>query len=171
MERKITDDLLKWKRDSINKPFFLYGARQIGKTYSVLEFGKKFYKNIAYFNTDRNEELYGLLDKEKVLDKLVSKLSLMCGESIFPDDTLIVFDNCNDEKMIKALKIFGQENSPYQVVIIGCNRIAITKTRIEEFYYRGMSTMDFFEYLSNSDKVQLIDFMFREQAGYRRDFL
>ena len=159
MERKITDDLLKWKRDSINKPFFLYGPRQIGKTYSVLEFGNKFYKNIAYFNTDKNNELYNLLDKEKVLDKLVSKLSLMCGESIFPDDTLIVFDDCNDEKMIKALKIFGHENSPYQVVIIGSNRIAITKTRVEEYYYRSMSTMDFFEYLSNSDKVQLIDFI------------
>ena len=159
MERKITDDLLKWKRDSINKPFFLYGARCIGKTYSVLDFGKKFYKNIAYFNTDKNNELYNLLDKEKVLDKLVAKLSLMCGESILGDDTLIVFDNCNDEKMIKALKIFGNENSPYQVVIIGSNRIAITKTRIEEFYYRSMSTMDFFEYLSNSDKVQLIDFI------------
>ena len=159
MERKITDDLLKWKRDSINKPFFLYGARQIGKTYSVLEFGKKFYKNVAYFNTDKNQDLFMLLDKEKVLDKLVGKLSLLCGESIFPDDTLIVFDNCNDEKMIKTLKIFGHENSPYQVVIIGSNRIAITKTRIEEFYYRSMSTMDFFEYLSNSDKVQLIDFI------------
>lgn len=159
MERKITDDLLKWKRDSLNKPFFLYGARCIGKTYSVLDFGKKFYKNIAYFNTDKNNELYNLLDKEKVLDKLVSKLSLMCGESIFPDDTLIVFDNCNEEKMIKALKIFGHGNSPYHVVIIGSNRIAITKTRVEEFYYRSMSTMDFFEYLSNSDKVQLIDFI------------
>ncbi len=159
MERKITDDLLKWKRDSINKPFFLYGPRCIGKTYSVLEFGNKFYKNIAYFNTDKNTELYNLLDKEKVLDKLVSKLALMCGESIFPDDTLIVFDNCNDEEMIKSLKIFGHENSPYKVVIIGSNRIAITKTRIEEFYYRSMSTMDFFEYLSNSDKAQLIDFI------------
>ena len=159
MERKITDDLLKWKRDSINKPFFLYGARQVGKTYSVLAFGKKFYKNIAYFNTDKNTELFNLLDKEKVLDKLVAKLSLMCGESIFPDDTLIVFDNCNEDKMIKGLKIFGQDNSPYQVVIIGSNRIAITKNRVEEYYYRSMSTMDFFEFLSNTDKVQLIDFI------------
>lgn len=159
MERKINEDLLKWKRDSINKPFFLYGARCVGKTYSTLEFGKKFYRNIAYFNTDKNNDLFMLLDKEKVLDKLVAKLSLLCGESIFPADTLIVFDNCNDEKMIKALKVFGHDNSPYHVVIIGSNRIAITKTRAEEFYYRSMSTMDFFEYLSNSDKVQLIDFI------------
>ena len=159
MERKINDDLLKWKRDSINKPFFLYGARCIGKTYSVLEFGKKFYKNIAYFNMDNNIELLSVLEKEKVLDKLVSKLSLLCGESIFSNDTLIVFDNCNEEKLIKSLKIFGNDNSPYHVVIIGSNRIAITKTRMEEFYYRSMSTMDFFEYLSNSDKIQLIDFI------------
>ena len=159
MERKINEDLLKWKRDSINKPFFLYGARCVGKTYSVLEFGKKFYNNIAYFNTDKNVELYNLLNKEKVLDKLVSKLSLICGESIFPADTLIVFDNCNDEEMIKSLKIFGNDNSPYQVIIIGSNRIAITKTRMEEYYYRSMSTMDFFEYLANSDKIQLIDFI------------
>ena len=159
MERKITDDLLKWKRDSINKPFFLYGPRCIGKTYSTLAFGRKFYRNIAYFNTDKNMELYSLLEKEKVLDKLVAKLSLLCGESIFPEDTLIVFDNCNEEKMIKGLKIFGHENSPYHVVIIGSNRIAITKNRVEEYYYRSMSTMDFFEFLSNSDKVQLIDFI------------
>ena len=66
MERKITDDLLKWKRDSINKPFFLYGPRCIGKTYSVLEFGNKFYKNIAYFNTDKNTELYMLAKSPKV---------------------------------------------------------------------------------------------------------
>ena len=159
MERKITDELLKWKRDSINKPFFLYGARQVGKTYAVLEFGKKFYKNIAYFNTEKNTELYSLLEKEKVLDKLVAKLSLMCGESILGEDTLIVFDNCNEDKMIKGLKIFGHDNSPYHVVIIGSNRIAITKNRVEEYYYRSMSTMDFFEYLSNTDKVQLIDFI------------
>ena len=159
MERKITDDLLKWKRDSINKPFFLYGSRCVGKTYSVLEFGKKFYKNIAYFNMDHNIELETILEKEKVLDKLVSKLSLLCGESIFPSDTLMVFDNCNEEKLIKSLKIFGNDNNPYHVVIIGSNRIAITKTRMEEYFYRSMSTMDFFEYLSNSDKIQLIDFI------------
>ena len=158
MERKINEDLLKWKRDSINKPFFLYGPRQIGKTYSVLEFGKKFYKNIAYFNTDNNLELLSILEKEKVLDKLIQKLSLYCGESIFLD-TLLVFDNCNDEKMIKTLKIFGDNNNEYQVIIISSNRMLINKVRVEEFYYRGMHAMDFFEYLTSSDKVQLVDFI------------
>lgn len=159
MERKINEDLLKWKRDSINKPFFLYGPKCIGKTFSVLEFGQKFYRNIAYFNTSGNTILYDTIDKEKSLDKLVSKLSLLCGETIFNDDTLIVFDNVNDEKFMKVLKIFGNNNSPYQVIIISNNKMEINKLRIEEFYYRGMMNMDFFEYLSNSDKIQLIDFI------------
>ena len=159
MERKINDDLLKWKRDSLNNPFFLYGARGVGKTYSVLEFGEKFYKNIAYFNTENNLELLNILDKEKVLDRLVMKLSMMCGESIFQDDTLIVFDNIVDERFIKLLKIFASNNSPYQVVLISSNRMLINKTRMEGYYYRPMYNMDFFEYLRNTDKIQLIDFI------------
>ena len=51
MERKINNELLKWKRDYINKPLFLYGPRCVGKTFSILEFGEKYYRNIAYFNT------------------------------------------------------------------------------------------------------------------------
>lgn len=159
MERKITDDFLKWKRDSINKPFFLYGPRQVGKTYSVLDFGKKFYKNIAYFNTYNNLELLDIFEQEKNIDKLVMKLSLLCGETIFSDDTLIVFDNCNYSEIINYLKIFSNDNSNYQVMIIGSNRMLINKMRVEGFYYRAMNSMDFFEYLSNSDKIQLIDFI------------
>ncbi len=158
MERKINDDLLKWKRDSLNSPFFLYGPRCIGKTFTVLEFGKKYYQNIAYFNTLNNSEIINLFDKEKVLDKLVKKLSIICGESIFKEETLIVFDNLNDEKLMKELKIFGN-NSNYHVVIISSNKILINKLRVEEFYYRGMFQMDFFEYLGNSDKASLIDFI------------
>ena len=159
MERKINEDLNKWRRDSINRPFFLYGPRQIGKTWSVLEFGRTYYKNTAYFNTENNEELYQIIDKEKVLDKLVMKLSVLSGESIFKEDTLIIFDNVNNEKFMKVLKVFGNVNSPYHVIIISSNKKVINKLHIEEFYYRGMSNMDFFEYLSNTDKVQLIDFI------------
>ena len=158
MERKINDDLLKWKRDSLTNPFFLYGPRCVGKTFSVLEFGKKYYQNIAYFNTLNNMELVNLFDKEKVLDKLIKKLSIICGESIFKEDTLIVFDNLNSEKIMKELTIFGN-NSDYHVVIISSNKNMINKTRVEGFYYRAMYQMDFFEYLGCSDKVQLIDFI------------
>ncbi len=158
MERKINDDLLKWKRDSLTNPFFLYGSRCIGKTFSVLEFGKKYYQNVAYFNTSNNEEIISLFDKEKVLDKLIKKLSIICGESIFKEETLIVFDNLNNDKLMKELTIFGN-NSDYHVVIISSNKQLINKSRVEGFYYRAMYQMDFFEYLACTDKVSLIDFI------------
>lgn len=159
MERKINNDLLKWRRDSINKPLFLYGSKCVGKTFSVLDFGKKYYKNIAYFDTDNNIELISIFEKEKVLTKLVAKLSFLCGETIFEDDTLIVFDNLESDNLMKDLKIFSNNNSKYQVIIISSNRVKINKLQIEEFYYRSMYNMDFFEYLSNTDKAQLIDFI------------
>ncbi len=159
MERKINDELLKWKRDYLNKTFFLYGPRCVGKTFSVLEFGKKYYRNIAYFNLANNEELLNIIEKEKSYDRLISKLSLFCGESIFSEDTLIVLDNCNDERSLKDMKIFIQDNSPYAVIIISSNRQLVNKTHIEGFFYRSMNNLDFFEYLNNSNQKQLIDFI------------
>lgn len=158
MERKMINELLKWKRDSLNKPFFLYGPRQIGKTYSVLEFGKKFYKNIAYFNMHNNTDVLNILNNEKVIDKIIMKLSILVSESIFQEDTLIVFDNCYTEDEIKSLKVLSSEHK-YHIVCISSNRELINKYRLENFYYRPMFGMDFEEYLQNSDKAQLIDFI------------
>ena len=73
MERKITEEFLKWKRDVVTKPFCLYGPRQVGKTYSAISFGRKFYKNVAYFDTNNNSELKDIMLGEKVLDKLIMK--------------------------------------------------------------------------------------------------
>ncbi len=65
MERKIEEFFNKWKNDIIRKPMVLYGPKQIGKTFSVLAFGKKNYKNVVYFNTDNNKSLLELFTKEK----------------------------------------------------------------------------------------------------------
>ena len=65
MERKIESFFQKWKTDVIRKPMMLYGAKQIGKTFSVLDFGKREYKNVVYFNTDNNKEIEELFRKEK----------------------------------------------------------------------------------------------------------
>ena len=159
MERKINEELLRWKRDERKVPLFLYGPRSVGKTYSVLEFGNKKFNNIAYFNTFNNEELKNILDKEKNLDKLIIKLSIMCGETIFKDDTLIVFDNLDDAKLIKNLHIFNNEKNYYYTILISSDIKLVNQNVYEGFCYRRMSTMDFFEYLSNTDKANLIDFI------------
>lgn len=159
MIRKIDEELLKWKKDEKKIPLFLYGTNSIGKTYSVLEFGNKKYSNIAYFDTFNNKELYHLLEKEKVLDKLIMKLSVMCGETILKGETLIVFDNISNAKLIKNLHIFNNEASFYPTIFISSNIPLVNKSVYEGFYYRKMYPMDFFEYLSNTDKAHLIDFI------------
>ena len=159
MERKITEEFLKWKRDVVTKPFCLYGPRQVGKTYSAISFGRKYYKNIAYFDTNNNSELKDIMLGEKVLDKLIMKLSLLSSESIFKEDTLIIFDNISDMNYLKALKIFCAPDNLYHVIAITSNREDMVKSRVEDIYYRPMYAMDFEEFLMNSDKIQLIDFI------------
>ena len=159
MERKITEELLKWKRDSVTRPLCLYGARQVGKTYSCIEFGRKYYKNIAYFDTFNNTELRDVIMQEKVVDRLITKLSLLASETIFKDDTLIIFDNVIDMNYLKALKIFCNSDNQYHVIAITNNREEMVKSRVEDVYYRPMFEMDFEEFLINSDKKQLVDFI------------
>lgn len=159
MERKITEEFLKWKRDVNTIPFCLYGPRQVGKTYSAIAFGRKYFKNVVYFDTNNNSELYDIMTGEKVLDKMIMKLSLLSSESIFKDDTLIIFDNITDMSYLKSLRIFSKSGNQYYVMAITSNREDMVKNRVEDIYYRPMYAMDFEEFLMNSDKVQLIDFI------------
>ena len=96
MKRKIEEHLLKWKNDTNKRPLMIYGNKQVGKTYSVLKFGEEYYKNTVYFNTDNNIELYKIFKRERTIDRIISHLSVLSGESILEGDTLIVFDNLTD---------------------------------------------------------------------------
>ena len=82
MERKIEEFFQKWKNDTVRKPLVLYGAKQIGKTFSTLAFGEKEYKNVVYFNTENNKTLVELFTKEKSTEKIILNLSLEIGETI-----------------------------------------------------------------------------------------
>lgn len=158
MERKIQNDLLRWKKD-MQKPLLLYGAKQVGKTFSVLEFARKHYKNVVYFNTDNNKELIDILKREKSTEKIILKLSLLSGETIFKEDTLIVLDNVNDPYIVKAIKLFGLENNLYQIIMITSKKENLSKFKSEELYFKAMYPMDFEEFLINTDKKQLVSFI------------
>lgn len=159
MERKIREELLKWYRDSDKKPLFLYGSRQIGKTYSCIEFGVNKYKNIAYFDCNNNIQLFDIFANTNSLDKVILKLQLYLNESIFERDTLLLFDNCYDPKFINLLKVFSKYDSKYDVIIISSKKDILNDIKGEEFKYLLMYPMDFEEFLINSDKKQLIDFI------------
>ena len=157
MERKIDVYFQKWKNDVIRKPLIIYGAKQIGKTYSCLEFGKKEYKNTVYLNAQNNPELKDIFTKERSPEKIILKLSLLSGETILKDDTLIILDNVNDIEIIKDLKIFGSEHSKYHIIAIITTKDKLNEYKGEELQFKAMYSMDFEEYLWAKDEKSLAD--------------
>ena len=166
MERKIYDDLLKWKKDLNRKPLLLFGNRQIGKTYLALQFGEKEYKTVAYINADNNQELLSIVKKENTIDRIISRLSLLTGESILKKDTLIIIDNVVDEAVVKAIKKFGKEVTDYHIIMITSLKEKVNEFKGEELQYKYMFAMDFEEYVRAIGNLELIDFI---KASYRNN--
>ena len=147
MERKINKFLLKWKTDLIRKPLLIIGTRQVGKTYTAIEFGKQNYQYVAYFNTDHNTILKDLFKKERSITRLAEALSIISEVPIVKNDTLIIFDNVTDEEIIKGIKLFGYDKNDYHVIAITSSRDSLLKFRGEEFQYKIMTEMDYEEFL------------------------
>ena len=92
MDRKIMGFLREWKQSSHRKPLILQGARQVGKTYSILEFGRMYYENVAYFNFETNPKLNETFEENISPEYLIPILSHIAGQTIVKEKTLIVFD-------------------------------------------------------------------------------
>ena len=167
MERKIEEFFQKWKSDIIRKPMVLYGPKQIGKTFSALAFGAKEYKNVVYFNTDNNKELLELFTKEKSTEKIILNLSLESGETILKDDTLIILDNVNNNEVVKGIKLFGSEHSAYHIIAITSRRENLNEFKGEDLQFKGMSAMDFEEYLWAHNEKNLTT-LIRESYNKRK---
>ena len=167
MERKIEEYLAKWKNDIIRKPLIVYGPKQVGKTFTVLNFGKKEYKNLVYFNTSNNKEIDTLFEKEKVTDKIIMNLSLMSGETILKEDTLVVLDNVDNKEIAKGLKLFGSELSKYHIIAITSHREKLNEFKGEELQFKSMSGLDFEEYLWSKGEKSLAD-LIREAFTKRK---
>lgn len=154
MERKIEEFLKKWQKDTARKPLVLYGPKQVGKTFTALNFGKTEYKNTIYFNTENNEELLNLFSKEKTPEKIILNLSLLSGETILKDDTLIILDNVNDKEIVKGLKLFNSDYK-YHIIAITSRRENLVDFKGEELQFKGMTGLDFEEYLIAKDERSL----------------
>ena len=166
MERKITADLLKWKKEVSRKPLLLYGNKQIGKTYSVIDFGEKEYKTVAYINSDNNIPLLTIMKKERTIDKIIAKLSLLVGEPILKTDTLVIIDNVSDEEIVKGVKKFGKEQNDYHIIMITSHKEKLPVFKGEELQYKYMFAIDFEEYLRAVNNLELIEFI---KTSYRNN--
>ena len=120
MYRKIMKFLENWKESEHRKPLILQGARQVGKTYSSLEFGRNHYDNVAYFNFETNPKLNETFDENISPDYLIPILSHIAGQTIVMEKTLIVFDEVQlCERALTSLKYFCEEAPDYHIIVAG----------------------------------------------------
>lgn len=120
MYRKIAGQLLAWKESPFRKPLLLQGARQVGKTYSVLEFARENYENVAYFNFETNTKLNSVFDENIEPQYLLPILGHMAGQSIIKGKTLIVFDEVQlCERALTSLKYFCEQAPEQHIIALG----------------------------------------------------
>lgn len=120
MYRKITHYLEAWKESEHRKPLILQGARQVGKTYSILEFGRTHYENVAYFNFETNPRLNETFEENISPDYLIPILSHIAGQTIIREKTLIVFDEIQlCERALTSLKYFCEDAPDYHIIVAG----------------------------------------------------
>lgn len=120
MYRKILEYLKAWKDSKYRKPLILQGARQVGKTYTLLEFGRENYENVAYFNFETDPKLGITFDEDISPEHLIPILSHISGETIIREKTLIIFDEVQlCERALTSLKYFCEEAPDYHIIVAG----------------------------------------------------
>lgn len=120
MYRKITKFLEEWKNSKYRKPLILQGAGQVGKTYSLLEFGRTHYENVAYFNFETSPKLNETFEENIRPDYLIPILSHISGQTIVKEKTLIIFDEVQlCERAVTSLKYFCEEAPDYHIIVAG----------------------------------------------------
>lgn len=120
MYRKIMRYLEAWKNSPHRKPLILQGARQVGKTYAVLEFGRTHYDNVAYFNFETSPRLAQTFAEDISPDYLIPVLSHIAGQTIVRERTLIVLDEVQlCERALTSLKYFCEDAPEYHIIVAG----------------------------------------------------
>ena len=184
MERNAIEALKQWKEDRERKPLVLKGARQVGKTWLMKEFGKKHYKNYVYLNFDEEEELRTIFQNNKNPKRIIELLTMIAGEKIFPKETLLIFDEIQEcPEALNSLKYFKENANEYHLIAAGSllgtllseaksypvgmvNLLHIYPLKFDEYLNATDSAL--FSYYSSIQKEQKIEDIFhtRLQDSY-----
>lgn len=117
MNRRAISELIKWKNNPERKPLVIRGARQVGKTWLMKEFGQSHYESFVYFNFDEEEALKSIFEANKNPQRIIELLSMIAGEKILPGKTLIIFDEAQEcPEALNALKYFKENANDYHVI-------------------------------------------------------
>ena len=120
MERKILHKLRLWKESKLRKPLILAGARQVGKTYILKEFGRREYDNVAYINCDGTPEVASLFAEDYDMPRVIRTIGAITRQTILPGKTLIILDEIQElRRGLSALKYFCEDAPDYHVAVAG----------------------------------------------------
>ena len=161
MKRFIYDELKKWKQSETRKPLMMYGARQVGKTYIIKEFGEQEYDSIVYVNCYKNDLAHALFSGNADLDRILVGLSSMSHRTIIPGKTLIFLDEIQEvPPVISTLKYFC-ENRPDIHIIVAGSLLGVMNMQGESFPVgkvdiMHLHPMSFEEFLDAMGEGQLV---------------
>ena len=162
MKRSLYQQLVDWKSRADRKPLLLQGARQVGKTYLIREFGRREYADTAYLNFERTPALGSLFESSLDPRSLISALSAAVGRKILPSTTLIVLDEIQSSpRALTSLKYFCEEAPDYHVVAAGSLLgVSVGKTSsfpVGKVNFMTLYPMSFFEYMEAVGENLLLD--------------
>ncbi|MBR1514922.1 MAG: ATP-binding protein [Bacteroidales bacterium] len=167
IERDITQKLLAWKNEHDRKPLIVRGARQIGKSWAVEDFGKRYYEHFAVFNFDRRRELAEVFEKTKDPLRIIHELTFFTEVPLLPEKTLIFFDEIQEcKEALNALKYFCEDAPEYHIIAAGSLLgVAINEGNysfpVGKVTFLQMYPVSFKEYLRAADSIlfgQLTEF-------------
>lgn len=161
MDRSIYNQLVAWKNREGRKPLILNGARQVGKTYILQQFGKNEYQKLAFFSLDRNAKAVEVFEKGGSTADMLMALSAISQTDITPNDTLVVLDEIQDcPKALEALKFFCEDAPHIHIIVAGSllglslhSGVSYPVGKVEEL---RLYPMNFIEFLQAMGKPQLV---------------
>ena len=165
MERNLFIKLEQWKNKKKRKPLIIQGARQVGKTWIMKEFGARYYKDTIYINFDNNETMKKVFEIDFDISRIISSVKIEYGKSFDPEDTLIIFDEIQEApKALASLKYF-YENAPQYAIMAAGSLLGValhqgTSFPVGKVDFMHLYPLNFYEFIcamGDSQLAQLLE--------------
>ena len=180
MYRIAIEKLLKWKQSKRRKPLIIEGARQVGKTWLMKEFGRQEYADTVYINFDSNSRMAELFASDLDTERLIMGLELYVGRKIDPDNSLLIFDEVQEvPRALASLKYFFEEAPQYHIVCAGSLLgIALhqgTSFPVGKVDFLKLYPLSFKEFLMATDKERFAELLdkqdFQMITGFKQTYI
>lgn len=180
MYRMAMEQLQKWKTKKRRKPLIIRGARQVGKTWLMKEFGASEYESAVYINFDNNERMKALFEGSLEVERLVTGLELYAGHKIDPENTLLIFDEVQEvPRALTSLKYFNEDAPQYQIVcagsLLGVALHQGTSFPVGKVEFLDLYPLSFFEFMMAMDKERYVELVrkgdFDMATAFKLDYI